>query len=148
MTDALRYFLSRDCHHGPSRAHEGDAGLDLRVQRRLTVACGRTVLADTGVHVAVPAGHVGLVFVRSSVGAKRQVCLANGTGVIDSGYRGSIGVALHNFGRYPAVFEEGERVAQLVVVPVFGGRDEQVDRLELLGESERGAGGFGSSGRG
>lgn len=145
---SLKYYLDPDCAHAPTRAHDGDAGLDLRVQRHLTVACGRTVMTDTGVHVAVPEGHVGLVFIRSSVGAKRKVHLANGTGVIDSGYRGSIGLALHNFGRYPVTFSAGERVAQLVILPIFTGPDVQVDRLDMLGESTRGHGGFGSTGRG
>lgn len=99
------------------RAHHTDAGLDLATPGAVTLAPGQMTPVDTGVAVAIPDGHVGLVFVRSSIGIKKLVSLANGTGVIDAGYRGTIKVALVNNGIHTVEFDAGERIAQLVILP-------------------------------
>ena len=100
-----------------TRQHNNDAGLDLATPHALTINPGEMTPVDTGIAVAIPNGYVGLVFVRSSIGIKRRCTLANGTGVIDAGYRGTITVALVNNGIHTVEFDAGERIAQLVLVP-------------------------------
>ena len=96
------------------------------------------------VTAAIPAGHVGLLAVRSSMGIRHGVTLSNGVGVIDSDYRGQVHVGLHNLSGEPYTVQPGDRVAQLMVVPVAAPEIEVVDALP---ETVRGAGGFGSTGR-
>lgn len=141
----------------PVRAHPWDAGVDLVADavmaggdvhtnfgKSYIARAGGTAMFGTGVAVAIPVGYVGLVFVRSSIGVKRHLVLANGTGVIDSGYTGEVMVCLLNEGDAPVAIEHGERIAQLVVVPCSTSSWVEVDGLD---ETERGQGGFGSSGR-
>lgn len=128
----------------PRRAHEDDAGIDLPVAEDVTIPVGAHRVVHTGVRVAVPTGHVGLVFVRSSVGIKRHLGLSNGVGVIDSGYTGEIMVSLHNTGDVSQLLLAGDFVAQLVVMPISVA---PLLRVDSLGSSERGEGGVGSTGR-
>lgn len=125
------------------RATSGSAGFDLYSMDTVVLTPGcKPRKVNTGVRVQIPEGYVGLVFIRSSVGTKRQVTLANNVGVIDSDYRGPIIVALTNSGKENTVIQAGERVAQLVVVP-FMKDAEDVDQLD---KTERGDGGFGFTG--
>lgn len=126
----------------PKHAKPGDAGLDLAVTRDAFIRDGETVMAGTGVSVAIPEGYVGLVFPRSGLASKKGVNLANCVGVIDSGYRGEIKVPLHACAG-DQLIKAGERVCQLVVVPFATCECVQVDELD---ETERGDGGFGSTG--
>lgn len=129
----------------PSRAHAGDAGLDLYACEPAHVGPGERWSVGTGVAVEIPARHAGLVLPRSGLARDHGIALANSPGLIDSGYRGEVRVLLLNTD--PAeVFrvEPGDRIAQLAVVPVA--LPEPVE-VEALGESSRGDGGFGSSGR-
>ena len=128
----------------PGGAHPGDAGLDLRAAEPAKVAPGERVMIPTGLSVAIPEGHAGLVLPRSGLASKHGLTLANAPGLIDAGYRGEVIVAVVNLDReHAVVIEAGDRIAQLVVValpdlaPVF---------VEELPASERGDGGFGSSG--
>lgn len=127
----------------PRRAHASDAGWDLSLMVNVKIPVNGHVVASTGVSVDIPDGYVGKVFVRSSLGFKRHVVLSNGTGIIDAGYTGEIMVSLHNEGTAPVWLRGGERVAQLVVekLPVV-----EFVEVEELGASERGVGGFGSTG--
>lgn len=125
----------------PVRAHPFDAGADLRSARDIAVGCHVPAMVGTGVRAAVPEGYVGLVFARSSL-CKRGLAMANGVGVIDSGYAGEIRVPLLAT-RRGVLVERGERIAQLVVVPCML---PEFSRVESLGETERGEGGFGSTG--
>lgn len=125
----------------PGYAHPGDAGLDLYAACGALVT-GETVLIPTGVAVAVPDGHVGLVCPRSGL-SKHGVTVANAPGVVDSGYRGEVMVRLTTTSAPYEVFR-GDRVAQLLIVPI--GRPE-VNVVDRLGDTERGANGFGSTGR-
>ena len=125
----------------PTRAHPDDAGLDLYTLDTVTLAPGQGTLARTGVAVAVPQGHVGLIADRSSLG-KRGLKTAGG--VIDAGYRGELGVVLWNISGQPQSVKKGERLAQLLVLPVATPAPVEV---EDLGLTARGAGGFGSTGR-
>lgn len=113
----LRYTLEPGAI-APERKHEDDAGLDLATPDPITIQPHTMKKIDTGVKVAIPTGHVGMVFVRSSIGIKRGCTLANGTGIIDSGYRGNIICALVNHTDEPVNFIAGERIAQLLIMPL------------------------------
>ena len=129
----------------PAYAHEGDAGADMRadIPRPLTIEPGGSAWVGTGVRVAIPDGYVGLQFPRSGLGCNHGICLANGTGVIDSGYRGEVRAKLLNLGREPFTVHPGDRVCQLVVVPCV--RASFLAAGELP-PSERGTDGYGSTG--
>jgi dUTP pyrophosphatase len=129
----------------PTRAHEGDAGLDLYACEAAHIGPGERWGVGTGVAVEIPAGHAGLVLPRSGLARDHGISLVNSPGLIDSGYRGELRVLLLN--NDPAdIFRVavGDRIAQLVVVPI--GVAEVVE-TPALAESARGGGGFGSSGR-
>lgn len=129
----------------PVRAHSGDAGLDLHAAESAHIGPGERWQVRTGLAVEIPEGHAGLVLPRSGLALKHGISLVNAPGLIDAGYRGEVGVLLLN--NDPAeIFriEPGDRIAQLLVVPFAG--VEPVE-AEELSDSERGEGGFGSSGR-
>ena len=127
-------------------ATEGAAAVDLHacIDEAVTLPPGGRALLPTGLAAAIPAGHVGLLAVRSSMGIRHGVTLSNGVGVIDSDYRGQVHVGLHNLSGEPYTVQPGDRVAQLLVVPVAAPEIEVVDALP---ETVRGAGGLGSTGR-
>jgi dUTP pyrophosphatase len=125
----------------PTRAHPGDAGLDLYALESASVAPGEGGLLRTGVAVAVPHGHVGLVCDRSSL-ARRGLKTAGG--VIDAGYRGELGVVVWNLSGRPQEIKAGERCAQLLIVPIATPAPVEHEELDA---TARGAGGFGSTGR-
>ena len=129
----------------PTRAHDGDAGLDLYAAEDATLGPGERTSVGTGIAVEIPPGHAGLVLPRSGLAARHGIALVNAPGLIDSGYRGELRVLLLNTDRHES-FEvrRGERIAQLLVTPFAPA--EPVFAAELAA-SERGAGGFGSSGR-
>ena len=130
----------------PYYATEGAAAVDLHacIDEAVTLPPGGRALLPTGLAAAIPAGHVGLLAVRSSMGIRHGVTLSNGVGVIDSDYRGQVHVGLHNLSGEPYTVQPGDRVAQLMVVPVAAPEIEVVDALP---ETVRGAGGLGSTGR-
>lgn len=104
----------------PTYAHESDACLDLKARlnkRLILIPPGKTVVVGTGVKVAVPEGYVMMCFPRSSTGFKLNCMFANGTGIIDSGYRDEIKMALYNFGNYTVEIEDGQRLGQFMVIP-------------------------------
>jgi len=124
---------------------QGDAGFDLPSLESVTIPTGRARLLRTGVHAAIPLGYVGLVRDRSSTAIKGAMC---GAGVIDASYRGEIKVLLYNFGEEPLSFSPGDRIAQLVCLPHLTGEGVTVvSDIERLGKTERGDGGFGSTGK-
>jgi len=127
----------------PAYAREGDAGLDLAAAVTVTLEPGGRELVPTGLRVAIADGYAGLVMPRSGLALRSGVTVLNAPGLIDSGYRGEIGVLLVNHGARPVVIQRGERIAQLVIQPVA--RAELVEVRELPG-SRRGEGGFGSTG--
>ena len=137
----LYYSLDKDAHQ-PRFAYEGDAGMDLALKHDLTVPVGAHRVGDTGVHVAVPRGHVGMVFVRSSTGIKNHLVLSNGTGIIDSGYTGSIKLSMHNTGDTKQHIPAGAYIAQLVVVPIAPNNIAEVPELP---DTQRGINATGSS---
>lgn len=128
----------------PERAYAGDAGLDLAACERIELAPGERALVGTGLAVAIPEGHAGFVQPRSGLAAKHGITIVNAPGLIDSGYRGELKVALLNTDlREPFVVEPGMRIAQLVVLAL---PPVQPVEVATLPASERAAGGFGSSG--
>lgn len=128
----------------PERAYAGDAGLDLAACDRVELAPGERALVGTGLAVAIPEGHAGFVQPRSGLAAKHGITIVNTPGLIDAGYRGELKVALLNTdARTAFVVEPGMRIAQLVVLALPPIAPVEVDELPA---SDRGAGGFGSSG--
>ena len=130
----------------PKYGTEFAAGADLYAcmdAEAVTLAPGETKLIRTGIALEIPAGYAGFVFARSGLASKRGLAPANKVGVIDSDYRGELMVALHNHSRIPQSVENGERIAQTVILPYLA-----VDFIEsdTLDDTERGDGGFGSTG--
>jgi dUTP pyrophosphatase len=128
----------------PSRAHPGDAGLDLHAVEAAVLEPGERASIGTGIAVEIPTGHAGLVLPRSGLAARHGISVVNAPGLIDAGYRGEVRVLLLNTDpREPFGVVPGARIAQLVVIAVELAVAVDVESLEA---SERGAGGFGSSG--
>lgn len=122
----------------------GDAGYDIAALGVYTLAPGQRATVETGLHLEIPPGFVGLLKDRSSMAAAGIHTLA---GVIDSAYRGELKVLLVNLGDDTIAIEQGQKIAQLLIVPVYTGALDFVEALAELAESARGAGGFGSTGR-
>ena len=130
----------------PYYATAGAAALDLHacLDEAVTLPAGGEAVIPTGLAAAIPEGHVGIMAVRSSMGVRNGVCLSNGIGVIDSDYRGPVQVSLHNQNKEPYTVRPGDRIAQLMIVPVTRQEVEVVDELP---DTARGQGGIGSTGR-
>jgi dUTP pyrophosphatase len=127
----------------PSRAYDGDAGIDLAACEGVTLGPGERASVGTGIAVEIPEGYAGFVQPRSGLAARHGIGVVNSPGLVDSGYRGEVRVVLLNTDtREPFTVEPGMRIAQLVVAPVASVRLVEVDELAT---SERGARGFGSS---
>ena len=141
----LAFQRLTDAAREPTRAHDGDAGFDLYAAEAARLEPGARASVGTGIAVAIPDGHAGLVLPRSGLAARHGIALVNAPGLIDAGYRGEVRVLLLNTDR-GASFEiaPGDRIAQLMITP-FASPD--LVELESLDETARGAGGFGSSGR-
>lgn len=122
------------------------AGADLRalLDENIKIQPGETYFVHTGIAAQIPDGLVGLIYARSGLACKRGLAPANCVGVIDSDYRGEIMVALHNYSNNPQEIEPGERVAQLVIAPYIAADFEEAESLD---DTDRGEGGFGSTGR-
>lgn len=125
----------------PQRAHSTDAGADLSSTEALEIYPQEQKLVDTGVAVKIPEGYAGFVFNRSSQG-KRGITIPHSVGVIDSDYRGNIKIILKNIGDEPYRIERGDRVAQLVIMPVL-----LCGFVDSWNDTERGTNGFGSTGK-
>jgi dUTP pyrophosphatase len=141
----LRFARLTETAAAPTRAHDDDAGYDLRASEAATLPPGGRASVGTGVAVAIPEGHAGLVLPRSGLAARHGISLVNAPGLIDAGYRGEVRVLLLNTDR-EASFEvaPGDRIAQLVIVAHEAPELVEVDSLD---ETVRGNGGFGSTGR-
>jgi dUTP pyrophosphatase len=128
----------------PTRAHEGDAGLDLYALEGAELAPGARAQVRTGIALEIPSGHAGLVLPRSGLAARHGIALVNAPGLIDAGYRGEVQVLMLNTDRErPYRVSAGDRIAQLVVTSIA---TTAVVEVSELSESARGGGGFGSSG--
>jgi dUTP pyrophosphatase len=140
----LRFKQLRSEGELPVAHHPGDAGLDLRSAIDVTIGPGERALIPTGVAVAIPDGHAGLVLPRSGLASKHGLTMANAPGLIDAGYRGEVICAAVNLDRTEKVeIHVGDRIAQLVIVPLPAVAPRWVDELP---DSARGEAGFGSTG--
>ena len=130
----------------PTYGSQEAAGADLYacLEEPVTIGAGETLFIPTGIAMEVPKGCAGLVYARSSLGAKRGLAPANKVGVIDPDYRGEIKVVLLNHSKQPQTLAPGERVAQFVITPVLQPRYEEAEELS---DTDRGTGGFGSTGK-
>lgn len=124
----------------PVRAHPTDAGLDLMSTEAVAVPPNDSMLIDTGIHIAIPEGYAGLLVSKSGLMVNAAVLT---TGLIDSHFRGSIKVMVFNHGVYPLFVKKGQKISQLVLIPVATPKVEIVDSLD---ETDRGENGFGSTG--
>ncbi len=144
--DKLKIKLTRPSAVLPARATLGSGGYDLCacLEAPVTIGHGQIEKIPTGVAIELPSpAYVALVFGRSGLGVKHGIVPANAVGVIDSDYRGEIFVGLVNQSQTPYTLQPGERIAQLAVVPVF---TPELEICDELGDTQRGAGGFGSTG--
>jgi dUTP pyrophosphatase len=141
----LPFTRLSEAARAPAQASDGDAGYDLHAAEATTIPPGTRASVGTGLALEIPAGHAGLVLPRSGNALRHGIALVNAPGLIDSGYRGEVRVLLLNTdSALPFDVEVGDRIAQLVIV-----RHDSPELVEVesLAESERGEGGFGSSGR-
>lgn len=127
----------------PSYAHPGDAGMDVRSVDDIVIAPGSRALVHTGLVMMLPAGYEAQVRPRSGLALKMGVTVLNTPGTIDEGYRGEVGVILANLGEEDFTVAKGDKIAQIVVAPVTVAEILETDDID---ETERGAGGFGSTG--
>lgn len=129
----------------PKQATAGSAGYDLCacMDAPQTIEPGERCVFPSGLAAEIPAGTAGFVFTRSGLGIKKGIHVTNGVGVIDSDYRGEIQIGLHNLSAEPYKVQPGERIAQMIIMPYFAPVIEEVTSLT---ETDRGAGGFGSTG--
>lgn len=125
----------------PTRAHATDAGLDIYARDGQIVPAKESAVFDTGVHIEIPVGYVGFLKSKSGLNVKHGI---TSEGVIDAGYTGSIVVKLYNNDGYDYKVNAGDKISQLVILPILTPGLEEVDALE---DTERGAGGFGSTGK-
>ena len=130
----------------PTYGSEYSAGADLYacMEETVTIQPGETVLIKTGLAMAIPEGYAGLIYARSGLATKKGLAPANKVGVVDADYRGEVMVPLHNHSRVAVEVEHGERIAQMVITPFL---TAEYMLAEELDETERGEGGFGSTGR-
>lgn len=126
----------------PTRGHAHDAGLDLRTPHDFTIKAGSCLSVNTGVHVEIPVGMVGMLKSKSGLNCLYGIV---SEGVIDAGYTGSIVSIMHNHGEKDVIFKAGDKITQLVIMPIY--IPETLEIVETLEETERGANGFGSTGR-
>lgn len=124
----------------PERAHKDDAGLDLRSPIEVIIKAGEAAVIDTGVHIEIPEGYVGMLKSKSGLNVKYSLL---SEGVIDSGYTGSIIIKLYNHGKCDMMVEKGDKISQLVILPIITPVPHVVDKMD---ETERGNNGFGSTG--
>ena len=141
----VRFRRLSEAARAPARAHDGDAGYDLHAAEPVVLGPGERASVGTGIAVAIPDGHAGLVLPRSGLAARHGISVVNAPGLIDAGYRGEVRVLLLNTDRErPFEVAAGDRIAQLLVVRVEG---PQLEEAVELDETGRGGSGFGSTGR-
>ncbi len=148
--DRIRVLVKRLAHGRdmdlPAYATPGSAGVDLRaaVNEPLTIQPGRIALVPTGIAMAIPRGFEGQIRPRSGLATKHGISLINAPGTVDSDFRGEMRCSLINLGPEPYTVRRGDRIAQMIIAPVFQARFEEVEELP---ETERGEGGWGSTGK-
>lgn len=145
MNNDVFFKLLDDRAIAPYIATDGSAGADLHAlcEKQISISPAQTVFVHTGVSVAIPVGFVGLICARSGLSTKQGLAPANKVGVIDSDYRGELIVAIYNHSKEMRYISDGDRIAQLVILPYLKTRFISTENLD---QTQRGGGGFGSSG--
>lgn len=140
----MKYFTEK---HNVKVGTKDSAGIDLPacLDEKTTANAKSYVDIDTKIHVEIPQGCFGMVVPRSSIGTKKHLALQNTVGIIDSDYRGAIKLKFFNYGNKDVIIEDGEYIAQMIIVPFTSVDLQKVSTLDELSETERGAGGFGST---
>lgn len=145
MMVTVKFRMLPECRDlAPRKAHADDAAYDLRSRADMILSPGTTSLVPTGLFMEIPPGYEAQIRARSGLALKHDLSLPNAPGTIDAGYRGEVGVIVYNRGREPFVVKRGDRIAQMVIAKL---PEVELVEVEELGESLRGAGGFGSTGR-
>ena len=142
----VKYIKTREDAIEPTKGSAAAAGYDIYIpssESEITIPAHTTIKIDTGIAVALPSGTFGAIFARSGLATKQGLRPANCVGVVDSDYRGAIGVALHNDTDEDKIVNGGDRIAQLIIIPYVLTDLKLTDSLD---ETERGEGGFGSTG--
>ena len=144
MTE-VKFKMSEDALDlKPAKAHADDAAYDLRARTDLVVQPGKVALAPTGLFLELPVGFEAQIRPRSGLALKHDLMLTNSPGTIDAGYRGEVGVIMYNAGKVDFAISRGDRIAQMVICRL---PEVVLSRVAELSESDRGEGGFGSSGK-
>lgn len=144
MSNLLKIHYLHEDAKMPYRANEGDAGLDLHSIEEVIIEPGETALIRTGLQMELPKGTEAQIRPRSGLAFKHAVTVLNSPGTIDEGYRGELKILLINHGKQAFTVEKEMRIAQMVIAPVM---HVQLKEVEIITDSERGQGGFGSSGK-
>ena len=146
MMEDIKVKLLKSNAKMPTYGSDGAAGADLYacLDENVVIKPGMTQMIPTGLSMEIPRGYAGLIYARSGLACKQDLAPANKVGVIDSDYRGEFIVALHNHGAENRIVSHGDRVAQLVITPVYTPEFRLVD---VLSDTERSGGGFGSTGK-
>lgn len=144
MEYTLKVKLIHEDAKLPNRANEGDAGMDLYSIEEIVIPAGKSALIRTGIEMELPRGTEAQVRPRSGLALKHSITVLNSPGTIDEGYRGEVRVILINHGLEDFTVEKHMRIAQMIIAPVL---QVKIEQTETLTESDRGRGGFGSSGK-
>ena len=146
MSAIVKFKMMSGCRElAPAKAHPDDAAYDLRSRVDTVLAPGKTSLVPTGVFLELPVGYEAQIRCRSGLALKHDLSLPNAPGTVDAGYRGEVGVIVFNRGSEPFPVKRGDRIAQMVIAKL---PEVELVQVEELSDTERGAGGFGSTGRG
>ena len=141
----IRFRMAENCADlTPAKAHPDDAAYDLRARVDMELPSRRSVLVPTGLFLELPFGYEAQIRPRSGLALKHDIMLTNSPGTIDAGYRGEVGVIVYNGGTEPFPVRRGDRIAQMVIARLA---EVELCEVDALSESDRGAGGFGSTGK-
>ena len=145
LKNMIKFKMASGCSDlAPAKAHPDDAAYDLKARTDVELAVGKSTLVPTGLFLELPVGFEAQVRPRSGLALKHNIGLTNSPGTIDAGYRGEVGVIVFNHGQEPFPVRRGDRIAQMVIAEL---PKVTLKLVDALGSSERGEGGFGSSGR-
>ena len=145
MPISVKILMEKGCEDlFPAKAHPSDAAWDLRSRTAMELPVGRSTLVPTGVYIELPSNCEAQIRPRSGLALKHDLMLTNSPGTVDSGYRGEVGVIMYNGGKEPYKIERGDRIAQMVIALL---PEVSLELSQELNTSDRGEGGFGSSGK-
>jgi len=145
MSVQIKFKMMEGCDDlAPEKAHPDDAAYDLRSRTDLTIQAGEAVLVPTGLYLELPLGYEAQIRPRSGLAIRNYITVLNSPGTVDAGYRGEVASVLFNAGRYPFEIHRGDRISQMVIAELA---KVTLKKAEVLSETKRGKGGFGSTGK-